>query len=151
MNTGPMTNETNDAQTLTLNQFPEKVAVVRLGPGAEIPKWAESSSIFSVTATATETSIVCASRSVPTKTPSVRPLTAFAVQGPLDPAMVGVLHGLLEPLAEEGISVFTISTFDTDWILVPLTKAEAATEAWRRRGHTVSAAVPVDPTRKGKK
>ncbi|MDN5895304.1 MAG: ACT domain-containing protein [Nocardioides sp.] len=151
------TNATNPVESgaaamqLRLNQFPEKCAVVRLGPGAEIPKWAESSSIFSVTATATETSVICASRSVPTKTPSVRPLTAFAVQGPLDPEASGVLHALLTPLVEEGISVFTISTFDTDWILVPLTKADDAAQAWRRRGHTVAAAVPVDPSRKSKK
>lgn len=143
--------DTTDAPTLTLNQFPEKCAVVRLGPGAEIPKWAESSSIFSVTATATGTSVICASRSVPTKTPSVKPLTAFAVQGPLDPDTSGVLHTLLAPLAEAGIRVFTVSTFDTDWVLVPLTKADEAAEAWRRRGHTVTAAVPVDPTGKSKR
>ena len=44
------------ADPYTLQQFPEKLAVVRLPPGAEIPPWAESSSLFSITATATETS-----------------------------------------------------------------------------------------------
>ena len=43
---------------------------MRLGPGAEIPQWAESATLFSITATATETSLVCATRSVPTKTPA---------------------------------------------------------------------------------
>lgn len=141
----------NASPALTLHQFPEKCAVVRLGPGAEIPKWAESSSIFSVTATATETSVICASRSVPTKTPSVKPLAAFAVQGPLDPDTSGVLHTLLAPLAEVGIRVFTVSTFDTDWVLVPRTMADEAVEAWRRGGHTVIAAAPVFPTGKSKK
>ena len=42
--------------TVTLQQFPEKLVVARLAPGAEVPDWAESSSLFSVTATATETS-----------------------------------------------------------------------------------------------
>jgi hypothetical protein len=136
------------ARTFTLHQFPEKLAVVRLAPGAEIPQWAESSSLFSVTATATETSLVCASRSVPTKTPSQKPFTAFAVQGPLDFALTGVLSDLLAPLAEAEISVFTISTFDTDWILVPVVRADDAAEAWRRRGHTVAVAVPATPDRK---
>ena len=122
------------ARTFTLHQFPEKLAVVRLAPGAEIPQWAESSSLFSITATATETSLVCASRSVPTKTPSQKPFTAFAVQGPLDFALTGVLSDLLAPLAEAEISVFTISTFDTDWILVPVVRADDAAEAWRRSG-----------------
>ena len=53
------------AGAVKLSRYPETLAVVRLGPGTEVPKWAESSSLFSVTATATETSIVCAARSVP--------------------------------------------------------------------------------------
>ena len=92
---------------MKLNQFPETLAVVRLGPGAEVPRWAESSSIFSVTATATETSVVCAARSVPTKAVAQRPFTAFAVEGPLDLALTGILSRLLAPLAEASISVFT--------------------------------------------
>jgi hypothetical protein len=135
-------------QTFTLNQFPEKLAVIGLPAGAEIPRWAESSSLFSVTATATETSIVCASRSVPAKVVSQKPFTAFAVQGPLDFAMTGVLSTLLAPLAEAEISIFVISTFDTDWILVPVQHADKAAEEWRRRGHTVIAAVPAAPSKR---
>ena len=136
--------------TYSLDRFPETLAVVRLAPGAEVPAWAESSSVFSVTATATETSLVCAARSVPTKARAQKPFTAFAVQGTLDFALTGVLAELLAPLAGEAISVFTLSTFDTDWILVPADRADDATEAWRRRGHTVADAVPVtsEQTRK---
>ncbi len=137
-------------QTFTLLQFPEKLAIVRLGPGAEVPKWAESASLFSVTATATETSLVCATRSVPTKTPSIKPLTAFQVRGPLDPDAIGILASLLTPLAEAEIPVYTLSTFDTDWILVRLVDGDKAAEAWRRRGHTVTAAVPAKPAKPAK-
>ena len=139
--------ETTEQPTYTLQQFPEKLAVVRLPPGSEIPTWAESSSLFSITATAPETSLVCAGRNVPTKQVAQKGLTAFAVQGPLDFELVGVLVELLTPLAEERISVFTLSTYDTDWILVPLTDAERAAEAWRRRGHTVALAVPAKPVK----
>lgn len=130
---------------MKLSQYPETLAVVRLGPGATVPAWAESSSIFSVTATASETSVVCAARNVPKKSVHQRPFTAFEVEGPLDFALTGILAGLLAPLAEEEISVFTLSTFDTDWILVPKGDAERAAEAWRRSGHTVEPAVPVAP------
>ena len=125
-----------------IKQFPETLAVVRLGPGSEVPAWAESSSIFSVTATATETSVVCAARNVPGKAVAHRPLTAFEVEGPLDFALTGVLSGLLAPLAEAGISVFTLSTFDTDWILVPRDEADRAAQVWRDAGHEVAPAVP---------
>ncbi|WP_200952669.1 MULTISPECIES: ACT domain-containing protein [unclassified Nocardioides] len=130
-------------QIFSLARYPETLAVVRLGPGAEIPMWAESSSVFSITATATETSLVCAGRSVPKKVRHEKPLTAFEVAGPLDFGLTGVLVTLLTPLAEEGISVFPLSTFDTDWILVPTGDADRAEEAWRRSGHTVAPAVPV--------
>ena len=143
-----MTEPTNALPQFTLLQFPEKLAIVRLGPGAEVPKWAESASLFSVTATATETSLICATRSVPTKTPSIKPLTAFQVRGPLDPDATGILAGLLAPLADAEIPVYTLSTFDTDWIMVRLVDGAKATEAWQRQGHTVTAAVPAKPARK---
>jgi hypothetical protein len=142
--------ESDIARTFTLQQFPEKLAVVRLGPGAEIPSWAESSSLFSITATALETSVVCAMRSVPKKAQHVGPFTAFAVKGPLDVGLTGVLATLLQPLAAAEISVFTISTFDTDWVLVPINDAERAAEQWRRSGHEVAPAVPVRPERGGR-
>ena len=123
--------------TYTLHQYPERLVVAVLPAGAEVPVWAESSSLFSISATAGETTVVCAGRSVPKKVKQEGPLTAFAVEGPLDFALTGVLHGLLGPLAEAGISVFTISTYPTDWILVPAGKADEAAEEWRRRGHTV--------------
>jgi hypothetical protein len=130
---------------MRLLRYPETLAVVRLGPGTDLPAWAESSSILSVTATATETSVVCAARNVPKKSVHQRPFTAFQVEGPLDFALTGVLAGLLAPLAAAEISVFTLSTFDTDWILVPGGDADRAEEEWRRSGHLVEPAVPVVP------
>ena len=129
----------------TLHRYPEKLVVAALGPGAEVPPWAESSSLFSISATATETTVVCAGRSVPKKVRQEGPFTAFAVEGPLDIALTGVLHALLGPLAEADLSVFTVSTFPTDWILVPAAEADAAAEEWRRRGHTVIAAPVAHP------
>ena len=135
---------------MKLSRYPETLAVVKLPPGAEVPQWAESSSIFSITATASETSIVCAARSVPRKSQHQRPFTAFEVEGPLDFALTGILSRLLQPLADSEISVFTLSTFDTDWILVPGDDADRAEEEWRRSGHTVEPAVPT-PTGRSKK
>ena len=131
-----------DDVTHTLARYPETLAAVRLPAGAEIPEWAESSSVFSITATATETSLVCAGRSVPKKVRHEKPLTAFEVVGPLDFGVAGVLVALLGPLADEGMSVFPLSTYDTFWILVRTADADRAEETWRRSGHTVAPAVP---------
>jgi uncharacterized protein len=65
------------------------------------------------------------------------PFRALEVQGPLEFALTGVLASVLTPLADAEISVFTLSTFDTDWILVPAGSTGAATRALRAAGHTV--------------
>ena len=58
------------------------------------------------------------------------------------------MAGFALPLAEAGISVFTISTYDTDWVLVPKDDADRAAQEWERRGHTVVTAVPVTSSSK---
>ena len=131
-----MTDTTTEGFTLYLH--PDALAVVRLGSGADVPGWARASTLFSVTATAAETSIICHASTVPRKARREGPFVAFEVAGPLPFDQVGVLHTLLGPLAEAGISVFTQSTFDTDWILVAAGKAEAAEAAWTAAGHTVT-------------
>jgi hypothetical protein len=123
----------------------EPLVVVRLGSGADIPAWASSGTLFSVTATATETSLVCGARGVPRKVRQQGPFTAFSVAGTLDFALTGVLAELLVPLAEAQVPVFAVSTFDTDWLLVPADRAAAATEAWRRAGTAVRGADEVEP------
>lgn len=128
--------------TLVLVRHPDALAVVRLGPGSEVPRWATSSTLFSVTATATETSLVCHASTVPTKARREGPFVAYEVAGPLDFGLTGVLVGLLTPVAAAGISVFTISTFDTDWILVRADAADRADEAWKAAGHTIETKEP---------
>ncbi|MEO9325069.1 ACT domain-containing protein [Nocardioides sp. C4-1] len=124
----------------TLHQFPEKIAVLRLAAGAEVPEWAESSSLFAISASATETSVLCAGRSVPTKVPGDRGLTAFSLAddgATAASSTAGVLVDLLGPLAEAEVSVHVHTTSSTVWVLVPAADAERAAEEWRRRGHTV--------------
>jgi hypothetical protein len=128
--------------TYTLTRHRDALAVVRLGRGAKVPAWASASTLFSVTATDAETSIVCHASTVPAKSKRLGPFVAFEVDGPLDIGKTGVLHALLTPLAEAEVSVFTISTFDTDWILVRAGQADAAEAAWSAAGHAVHPPAP---------
>jgi hypothetical protein len=123
--------------TYDLSRHRDALAVVRLPRGAQVPSWAAASTLFSVTATNDETSVVCHASSVPAKARKAGPYVAFEVSGPRDPALSGVLHTLLGPLADADVSVLTISTFDTDWILVAAAKADRAEAAWVSAGHTV--------------
>lgn len=115
-----------------IERFPETLAMVGLAPGADIPAWAESASIFSITATATETSLICARRSVPKKAPQHGPLTAFLIKD-------GGVHAVA---ALEGLDAKVISTHAALWVLLPVDQADAAQDAWRRSGQDVVPAIP---------
>ena len=123
---------------LHLMEHPEDITVVRLPPG-EDPAFDWSGAPFaSLTRTAEETSVVCRSEAVPAGVRSQGPFRVVEVAGPLEFGAVGVLHDLLGPLADAGISVLGFSTFDTDWILVPTDRRGDAAEAWRRAGFVIT-------------
>jgi uncharacterized protein len=125
---------------LHLMRHDQDVAFVRL-PAGEEPSWNwRTGPLASITYTDSETSIVSAFEALPDGVQKEGPLTAYEIAGPLDFTMVGVLSGLLEPLARKGISILALSTYDTDWILVDSDRAEDATDTWRRGGHTVAPA-----------
>lgn len=118
---------------------PQAVAVIRLPAGSAVPDWAAGEPLVSVTVTAGETSIVCPTSCLPDDLPGPveGPLVAVNVDGELEFSQVGVLVALLRPLAAAGIPVLTVSTFNTDWILVPAPKAAAAASVWRAAGYDI--------------
>jgi hypothetical protein len=126
-----------EGKSLTLVSMPGELAVVRLDPGAEVPDWAKPGSFSSVTRTAQELSIVCPEAQVPASAKAQRGFRCLQVEGPLAFTQVGVLASLVAPLAEAGISLFTISTYDTDYLLVGSPDLGRAIEALTRSGHTI--------------
>jgi hypothetical protein len=56
------------------------------------------------------------------------------IEGPLDFALVGILSSLAAPLAEAGISIFALSTYDTDYVLVKQSKLKEAAEVLEKTG-----------------
>lgn len=123
---------------LRLRILPESFAVCRLPAGAAVPAWATAGGLHSVTSTAHELSVVCLDAAVPSDTRAERGWRAFMVDGPLDFSLTGVLRSLAEPLAVAGISVFAISTFETDYVLVRDASLEAATRALAAAGHLIA-------------
>ena len=122
---------------LTLAHVPGCFAIVRLDPGAPIPAWATISDFFSITGTTDELSIVCPQQSVPEGVNCERGWRCLRVAGTIPFSVVGVLASLTTPLAEAGISVFAVSTFDTDYLLVKGADVERTVDVLRRRGHTI--------------
>jgi hypothetical protein len=124
-------------QQLTLIVVDSVFAVCRLEPGAPIPVWSTADDFFSITRTADELSVVCRQDAVPEGINCERGWRCLRVAGTIPFSVVGVLASLTAPLAEAGISVFAISTFDTDYLLVKAEDLERAVDALRRRGHTI--------------
>lgn len=108
-----------NAPELRLTILPDDLAICRLGPEEALPDWLFwRADLVSVTRTPEELSIVCPAGDVPERVLAERGWRAFKVAGPLDLALTGVLARLTAPLAEAGISVFALATFDTDYLLV---------------------------------
>jgi uncharacterized protein len=112
-------------------------AVSRLKPGSPAPAWAGTGDFVSITLTPWETSVVCLEERVPKGIPSEGGFRVLKVQGPLDFSLVGVLEAMVGPLAAERISVFSVSTFDTDYLLIREDALGRAVEILIRNGHNI--------------
>ena len=112
--------------------------VCRLESDAPIPSWAHGGPFSSITRTADELSVVCPQDVVPEGVTYEPDWRCLRVAGTIAFSAVGVLASLTAPLTEAGISVFAISTFDTDYLLVKGEDLERAVAVLRRRGHTIA-------------
>jgi uncharacterized protein len=122
---------------LEFSVLPERLAVARLEPDSPIPTWAMGREFFSVTRTPEELSIAAPDTAVPDRVRAVRGWRAIKVHGPFDFSTVGVLASLAAPLAAAGISLFAVSTFDTDYLLVREATLSQAIEVLRQAGHVL--------------
>lgn len=102
----------------SLDLLPESLAVCRFASNAAIPEWVHSRFLMAIVRTPDELSVVCAQALVPSAVQAERGWRAWKVQGPLDFTLIGVLAGLTGALAAAGVSLFAISTYDTDYLLV---------------------------------
>jgi hypothetical protein len=122
---------------LTLLVLDDNLAVCRLGPKTGVPTWASAGQFCSITRTADELSVVCPQSAVPEGVQCEGGWLCFRVAGAMDFCLVGVLASLVVPLAEAGVSVFAISTFDTDYLLVKEADFEKAKAVLRQAGHII--------------
>ncbi len=129
-------------QELVLGPLTTSFAILRYPPQA-LPSWLishlqdspkddDTRALLGITTTPEEVSIVCDVNIAPkrlTEASNVRisqPWRALKVQGPLDFELTGILLRIAEPLADAGISIFAMSTFDTDYVLVNEERLEQA-------------------------
>lgn len=122
---------------LKISVLPEVFMVCRLDKDAEVPGWAWAGEFVSITKTPEELSIVCRQCDVPKNVRCEKGWRCLKVNGPLDFTCVGILASLSVPLSKAGVSIFAVSTYDTDYLLVKEKDLEHAILVLNREGHIV--------------
>ncbi len=92
-----------------------------------MPHWAVKGEFYSITKTHDELSIVCLEENIPLDIKCERYWRILKIEGPLDFSLVGILSKISSLMAENNISIFAISTYDTDYILIKENNIEKAT------------------------
>lgn len=122
-------------QHLKFRQLPGRYAIVRLAPDAPIPDWATKGDFTSITRTADELSIVRPADNLPRNIDSLHHWIGLKLEGPFPFSQIGVLLSFIEPLSKNGIPIFAISTYDTDYVLVQEERSALAVGLLKRAGH----------------
>ena len=110
-------------------------AIVRLGSGAPIPDWATKGDFTSITRTDDEVSIVCPADNLPPDVHSPHRWICLKLEGPFPFELTGVLLSFIDPLSRNGVPIFAISTYDTDYVLIQEEWAGAGISALQAVGH----------------
>jgi len=104
--------------TLVLSVFSETFTIHKLSLDVSIPEEILKSNYYSVSKTENELSVVCSELIEVQSLQSSKGWKCIKVKGPLDFNLTGILAGISDILAQADISIFAISTFDTDYFLV---------------------------------
>jgi uncharacterized protein len=121
---------------LVLSLLPGTFSVCRLPVDAPLPRWAQRTNRFSaLIRTPDELCVVCDQLAVPKKVRAEGGWSLLQVRGPLDFSLIGVLASLALPLAQAGVSIFALSTYDTDYVLLKQAELGRAEQALLQAGH----------------
>jgi uncharacterized protein len=115
--------------------IPGQFAICKLPVGAPIPAWALKGVFTSVTRTADELSMVCEADNLPADVNSESHWICLKLEGPFAFTQTGILASFIDPLAENAIPIFAISTYDTDYVLIKEEHWAVAYPALQNAGH----------------
>ena len=104
---------------IILSILPEKFAICYFDKNTPIPSWALEEDFFSITKTSDELSIVFPQEKIPGGVFANKNWRAFKLEDIKEYLHVaGIIGFLSQPLADKDVSIFNISTFQTNYILV---------------------------------
>lgn len=124
---------------LKFRQLKDTYIILRFAPESVVPDWSMNGEFASITRTGQELSIVCPIRNVPEEMKKDPRWVCFRLEGPFPFSQTGVLLSFIEPLSSNGMPIFAISTYDTDYVMVQEKFAASALAALRKAGHELAA------------
>ncbi len=121
--------------SLMLEWLDGRYGVFRFERDEPLPAWTSRGVFTTVSRSERELSVLCAWPDAAPPRPTIGPLRLARIQGELDFSLTGILAAVTAPLAEAGISVFSVATFDTDYVAVGEREADAAERALIAAGY----------------
>jgi hypothetical protein len=122
---------------LELQPLAGRVSICRLDPDVPLPEMPESAPIWAAVRTATELSLVVPEGAEPEGAKTDAGWSVLRVVQPHDLEVPGVTASLAAPLAEIGVPIFMLATFDTDYLLVQVSRFDEAIAQLRAAGHRI--------------
>jgi len=122
---------------LTLRLLPATFAICRFEPDAAVPVWFPRRGFAAMIRTEGEFCVYCDESAVPQGVRAARGWRALQFVGPFDFSETGVIASVAGPLAEAGISISVLATYDTDYLFVRSEALESAAEILQAAGHHV--------------
>ena len=123
------------AQNLKFCRLPGPYAIVHLAPDTTIPDWAKKGEFTSITRTADELSIVCPAGNIPNDVAAGPRWACLKLEGPFLFSQTGVLLSFIQPLSGNGVPIFAVCTYDTDYVLIQEEHMGGVVELLRHAGH----------------
>lgn len=124
-----------DTWRLKLSILDQQYAVCQIQPGEKIPDWVFNSPFFSATQTYEELSLITEEKDVPEGIKCEKGWACIKLEGTFEFSLTGVLTSIANPLAAHGISIFALSTFNTDYVLVKKEDLGQVIHILEKEGH----------------
>ena len=122
---------------MKLKLLTSQFAVLKLEPSENIPTWATQSEHFFISKTSDELSVICPEADVPAGVEASTGWRCFRVDGDLEFEQVGVVATVSKPIADEGISLFLVSTHDRDYVFVHADTLKTSMNIYRSIGFEI--------------
>jgi len=127
-----------DMDKISLTVLTGEFSIHKLHPSSKIPDTIQESKFYQICRTDEELSIVCETHIAMISEHEEKGWACMKVDGPLAFGLTGIIAGISKVFAESNISIFAISTYDTDYILVKHQSLDNSIKALKANGYAVS-------------